>query len=59
MDSIDVGGAGVGKDGDEHMLLDIEGPRIERELPPAVPEEGAVGEGRGHEMAEGDDRDLS
>lgn len=59
MNGVDGAGAGVGEYGDEHMLLDVEGAGIERELPPAPPEEDAVGDLRRHELAQRHDGDLS
>ena len=40
------------------MLLDVERPGVERELPPPPLEEDPVGDRRRHEVTEGDDCDL-
>ena len=58
VDGIDGAGAGVGEDGDEHVLLDIERPRIKRELPRPATEEGVLRQSRRHEAAERHDGDL-
>ena len=34
MDGVDGAGAGVGEDGDQHVLLHVEGPRVHRALRP-------------------------
>lgn len=58
VDGVDAAGAGVGEDGDEDVLLHVERARVEGELPPAPPEEDAVGDGGGHEVAQRHHRDL-
>lgn len=49
--------SGVGEDGDEHVLLDVEGSRIERHLSRSEPEFPA-GEDGGEEVAGGEGGDL-
>lgn len=58
MNGVGIPSAGVGEDGNEHMLFDIEGPGVEAELVACAPEENPWGEGGGHEVAERDDCDL-
>lgn len=52
--------AGIGEDGDQDVLFDVERPRVERHLP--VPEpgdpEGGPGEHRRHEVADRQRRHL-
>lgn len=59
MNGVDVASPGVGENGDEHVLLDIEGARVEREFPFLPLEENAFRNQRCHEAAERDHRDLS
>lgn len=58
MDGIHSSRTGVGEDGDEHMLLHVKRPGIERELPPAAREEDFGRQYPGKEVAEGNDGDL-
>lgn len=58
VDGVDGAGAGVGKNGDEDVLLDVERAGVKCELPIGPLEDAAGGEGGGHEVAEGDDGDL-
>lgn len=59
MDGVDVPSSRVGEDGDEHVLLHIEGSRIEREFPFSPLEENSIRDQRRHEVAERDHRNLS
>lgn len=58
VDGKDGAGTGVGEDGDEHVLLHVERPRVEGELVAPAGEEGSRGEERRHETAEGQHGDL-
>lgn len=58
VDGVDGAGAGVGEDGDENVLLDVEGSRIESEFPACSSEEHALSDRCGHELAERHHRDL-
>lgn len=49
---------GIGEDGDEDVLLDIERARIQGELKWGTLEEDSVGDGRGHEVAQRHHSDL-
>lgn len=59
MNSIDSASTRVCKDGDKHMFLDIEWPRIQREFPPTSLEEHPVRDLRRHELSNRHDGDLS
>jgi len=59
VDGIHSTSAGVGEDGDEDVLLDVERPRIERELPPRTAEHAAARQLRRHPLAERHDGNLS
>lgn len=48
VNGVDGAGAGVGEDGDENVLLDIERARVEAELPPISFEEDAICDSGGH-----------
>lgn len=58
MSSINRASTRIGKNGDQNMLLYIEGSRIHSELEPRALEEGASGKGVGHQMAEGHNSNL-
>lgn len=49
---------GIGEDGDEDVLLDIEGPGIQRELVWGGLEEDSIGDGGSHEVAQRHHLDL-
>jgi len=52
-------GAGVGEDGDQDMLLEVERPRVQREGPLGAPDsDGLRGEAGGHQLAERQHDDL-
>lgn len=55
-----VGDAAVGEDGDDDVLLDVEGARVEVEAPEAAAEQPdlAVGQHGRHEAADGEHEDL-
>lgn len=46
--------AAASHDGDDYMLLDVEGPRIEGEAPPSRHRDGLLRERRRHELADGE-----
>lgn len=58
MNRVNVAGTGVGKDGDQNVLFDVEGPWIQSELPPFALEEHSIGDHRRHEVAEWDHGNL-
>lgn len=58
VDRVDVPGTSVGEDGDQYVLLHVEGARIEGELPSLPREEDPPGEGGSQQVAEGDNGDL-
>lgn len=49
--------AAVGEDGDNDVLLDVEGARVEAQIP-TKQMAGSGGEGPSHELADGQDGDL-
>lgn len=52
-------GAGVGEDGDQDVLLEVEGPRVQGEGPLGAPDpDGLLGEAGRHELAERQHDDL-
>lgn len=55
-----IGDAAVGEDGDDDVLLDVEGPRVEVEAAEAAAEEAhlAAGQHGGHELPRGEHQDL-
>lgn len=55
---IDVPSPGIGKDGDEDVLLDAERPGIQRELKWGTLEEDAIGDGGSHEVSQRQHSDL-
>ena len=58
VDSVDAAGAGIGEDGDENVLLHVEGAGIEGEFIAGVLEKGPRRQSGGHETAERHDSDL-
>ena len=60
VDCVVSAGPGVGEDGDEDVLLEVERPRVQRERPAAGEGhlDGPLGERRRHELADGKDENL-
>lgn len=58
VNGVDGTGAGVGEDGNKHVLFYVEGAGVEGELPAGPTEEDAVGDLGRHELAERHDGDL-
>lgn len=59
VNSVDIEAAGVGEDGDEDMLLHVEGPRVQGEGPAREGNlEGRGGQRRRHKFAEGEHHNL-
>ena len=58
MNGVDSASTGVGKDSDENVFLDVEGARVQGELPASPFEEDTLGDLSSHELAQWHHRDL-